>query len=361
MESAFSCNMETAIETLPIDVDALRALFVVERTALETERAAHTKTATERDRLAELNAKLEAIVSELRRAHFGRKSERIDDAQFALALEDLETAAAILQAAAAKAAGTTQPKRTPKPRTPRAEILAKLPREEVVIEPESTTCPCCSGALHKIGEDTSERLDKIPAQLRVIVTKRPKYACRNCEKNGADDVAGVIQAPAPARLIEGGLPTERFVADVMVSKYADHLPLYRQSQIIARGGVKIERATLAGWVGSGAAELQPLNARLVEMLKASPKLFADETRCPVLDPGRGKTKTGFLWALARDDRPPIFAWLRHAGGRQRSAGGRLRLRARPRRRACHQAARWLQGYPAGGWRSLPRPPSRGGL
>ena len=328
LESAFSCNMETAIETLPIDVDALRALFVVERTALETERAAHTKTATERDRLAELNAKLEAIVSELRRAHFGRKSERIDDAQFALALEDLETAAAILQAAAAKAAGTTQPKRTPKPRTPRAEILAKLPREEVVIEPESTTCPCCSGALHKIGEDTSERLDKIPAQLRVIVTKRPKYACRNCEKNGADDVAGVIQAPAPARLIEGGLPTERFVADVMVSKYADHLPLYRQSQIIARGGVKIERATLAGWVGSGAAELQPLHARLVEMLKASPKLFADETRCPVLDPGRGKTKTGFLWALARDDRPwggsdpPAVAYT-YAPGRGGPHGAKL--------------------------------------
>jgi transposase len=334
IESAFPCAMTTATESLPDDVDALRALIAAERATHAATTATHTSLVSmhaslvaEHKTLADLHAKLEQIVSELRRAHFGRKSERIDDNQLALALEDLEIAAATLQAAAVKAA-SAQTKRTPKPRTPRAEILAGLPRDEVVIEPESTKCPCCNGALHKIGEDTSERLDKIPAQLRVIVTKRPKYACRNCEKNGADDIAGIIQAPAPARLIEGGLPTERFVADVMVSKYADHLPLYRQSQINARGGVKIERATYAGWVGTGAAELGPLHARLVEMLKASPKLFADETRCPVLDPGRGKTKTGFLWALARDDRPwngelpPAVAYT-YAPGRGGPHGAKL--------------------------------------
>ena len=334
MESAFPCTMTRAPETLPDDVDALRVAIVAERAAHAATTATHTSLVSmhaslvaEHKTLADLHAKLEQIVSELRRAHFGRKSERIDDNQLALALEDLEVAAATLQAAAVKAAGA-QTKRAPKPRTPRAEILAKLPREEIVIEPESTICSCCNNALHKIGEDTSERLDKIPAQLRVIVTKRPKYACRNCEKHGADDVAGIVQAPAPARLIEGGLPTERFVADVMVSKYADHLPLYRQSQILARGGVSIERSTLAGWVGSGAAELQPLHARLVEMLKASPKLFADETRCPVLDPGRGKTKTGFLWALARDDRPwngelpPAVAYT-YAPGRGGPHGAKL--------------------------------------
>jgi transposase len=262
MESALSFAMTTAAETLPDDADALRALLVAERVALEIARAGHAAERTaramveathtslvsmhaslvaEHKTLADLHAKLEHIVSELRRAQFGRKSERINDNQLALALEDLEIAAATLQAAAAKAAGT-QTKRTPKPRTPRAEILAKLPREEVVIEPDSTSCSCCNSALHKIGEDTSERLDKIPAQLRVIVTKRPKYACRNCEKTGADDVAGIVQAPAPARLIEGGLPTERFVADVMVSKYADHLPLYRQSQINARHAVRMPPA-----------------------------------------------------------------------------------------------------------------------
>src|SRR6516164_4208450 len=98
-------------------------------------------------------------------------------------------------------------------------------------------------------------------------------------------------------------PTEAFVADVIVSKFADHQPLYRQSQILARHDVPIERSTLAQWVGSGAAELEPLYNHLVRSLKSSAKLFADETRCPVLDPGRGKTKSGYLWAIARDDRP----------------------------------------------------------
>ncbi len=172
-----------------------------------------------------------------------------------------------------------------------------------MIAPDAKTCPCCGGELHVIGEDTSKRLDKIPAKVRVLVTRRPKYACRSCEKTGADEVAGIIQAPAPARLIPGGLPTEALVADVVVSKHADHLPLYRQSQILARHGAKIERSTLAQWVGAAAAELTPLHDRLLLVLKASPKLFCDETRCPVLEPDNGRTKTGFMWAIARDDRP----------------------------------------------------------
>jgi transposase len=121
-----------------------------------------------------------------------------------------------------------------------------------VIEPESKTCPCCGGELHVIGEDVSKRLDVVPAQYRVLETHRPKFACRSCENNGADNVAGVIQAPAPARLIVGGLPTEVLVAQVVVSKHADHLPLYRQAQILARQGVEIERSTLAHWVGAAA-------------------------------------------------------------------------------------------------------------
>ena len=132
-----------------------------------------------------------------------------------------------------------------KPRTSRNESFEHLPHEDVVIEPDSKVCPCCNGDLHKIGEDVSKRLDKVPAQVRVIVTHRPKYGCRTCEKTGADEVAGIIQAPAPAHLIEGGLPTEAFIADVLVSKHADHIPLYRQSQILARIRVIIERSTLA--------------------------------------------------------------------------------------------------------------------
>jgi transposase len=128
--------------------------------------------------------------------------------------------------------------------------------------------------LHVIGEDRSERLDKIPAKYRVIVTRRPKYACRTCERTGADDTAGIIQAPAPPRLIEGGLPTEALVADIVVSKYAWHLPLYRQAQMMAAEGITIDRSTLAHWVGFAAFELMPVYDRLVASLKSSSKLFA---------------------------------------------------------------------------------------
>jgi transposase len=171
-----------------------------------------------------------------------------------------------------------------------------LPRVEMVVDIESPVCPCCSGPLHRIGEDVSERLDIVPAQVRVVVVRRPKYACRSCED-------GVVQAPAPARLIEGGLPTDATVAQVLVSKYADHLPLYRQAQIFARQGIDLDRSTLADWVGRAAFLLRPVHERLLETLKRSGKLFADETTAPVLDPGRGRTKTGQLFAYARDDRP----------------------------------------------------------
>ena len=295
-ESVLARSMTATADALPDDIGALCALILAER----AERAQFAERIAILERL---NTKLEYIVAELRRAHFGRKSERITDEQLALALDELETAAAKAEAEAEKADPERKAAGTRKRRASREDKLDHLPHEEVVIEPESKTCPCCGGELHAIGEDVSKRLDKVPAKVRVIVTRRPKYACRTCEKTGADEVAGIIQAPAPARLVEGGLPTEAFVADVVVSKYADHLPLYRQSQILARLGVKIERSTLAQWVGAASAELQPLHDHLLGRLKASPKLFCDETRCPVLDPGRGKTKTGYLWAVARDDRP----------------------------------------------------------
>ena len=178
----------------------------------------------------------------------------------------------------------------------------------MVVDIEDHSCPCCRNALHRIGEDCSERLDIIPAQLRVLVVRRPKYACRACEEV-------VVQAPAPARLIEGGLPTEATVAQVLVSKYADHLPLYRQAQIYARQGIALDRSTLADWVGRAAFMLRPVHERLLMTLKTSTKLFADETTAPVLDPGLGRTKTGQLWAYARDDRswcgsdPPGVAYV----------------------------------------------------
>ena len=209
----------------------------------------------------------------------------------------LVAAAAELEAAI----GPADPSPAPSPKRPAAvrnigHLPEHLPRIERVIERESTDCPCGCGEMDRIGEDRSERLDIVPAQLRVIVTVRPKYACRGCEQ-------GVVQVPAPARLIEGGLPTEGALAHVLVSKYADHSPLYRQAQIYARSGLDLDRSTLAGWVGKASFHLRPVADRLARHLKQSSKLFMDETRAPVLDPGRGKTKTGWLWALARDDRP----------------------------------------------------------
>ena len=166
----------------------------------------------------------------------------------------------------------------------------------MMVDIEDRPARAAASALHRIGEDIGERLDIVPAQFRVLVVRRPKYGCRACENV-------VVQASAPARLIEGGLPTEATVAQVLVSKYADHLPLYRQAQIYARQGVELDRSTLADWVGRAAFLLRPIHERLLATLKGSAKLFADETTAPVLDPGRGRTKTGQLWAYARDDRP----------------------------------------------------------
>jgi hypothetical protein len=191
--------MTTTADALPDDISALRALILAERAERLAERAEREQFAERIANLERLNAKLEYIVADLRRAHFGRKSERITDDQLALALDELETAAAKAEAEAEKADPERKAASTRKRRASRDEKLDHLPHEEVVIEPESKTCPCCGGELHAIGEDVSKRLDKVPAKVRVIVTRRPKYACRSCEKTGADEVAGIIQAPAPAR------------------------------------------------------------------------------------------------------------------------------------------------------------------
>ena len=295
-KSVILFGMNVSANDLPDDIVALKAMLLLAR-------AENAALASENLRFKTQNERFAHILRVLRRAHFGRSSEKISDDQLNLALEDVQTGFAVENAKAEKANDIVKRDAIRNRRINRGHLPTHLPRKEIVIEPPSKTCPCCGGDLHQIGEDCSERLDKVPATLRVLVTRRPKYACRACEKTGADDVVGIVQAPAPARLIEGGIPTEALVADVLVSKYADHTPLYRQSQIFARDGIIIDRSTLCHWVGFGAAELEPLHAHLTQHLMCSTKLFCDETRCPVLDPGRGKTKTGYLWAMARDDRP----------------------------------------------------------
>jgi transposase len=242
------------------------------------------------------NARLRQIIKELQRHRFGRRAETLPQDQLLLGLEEAEQVEAAGEEEKEQATPAERQARTAKRRVNRGALPAHLPRVEMVVDIEDHACPCCRNELHRIGEDVSERLDIVPAQLRVIVVRRPRYGCRACEEV-------VVQAAAPARLIEGGLPTEATVAQVLVSKYADHLPLYRQTQIWARQGINLDRSTLADWVGRAAWHLRPVHERLLARLKTSAKLFADETTAPVLDPGRGKTKTGQLWAYARDDRP----------------------------------------------------------
>ncbi|NVK16511.1 MAG: IS66 family transposase [Rhodobacteraceae bacterium] len=321
----------------PIDLSAIP----------EDQRDAVLAVLRERDVLREANKRLEHLVAELNQAVHGKRSERLSEDERQLAFEELEAAVAEVE--------TQQDEQAPPQASPRRAVrrnrgnLPKdLPRIEKVIEPASLDCPCGCGEMHRIGEDRTERLDIIPAQLRVVVTVRPKYACRACAE-------GVTQAPAPAHLIEGGLPTEGAIAHVLVSKFSDHLPLYRQSQILARSGIDIHRSTLADWVGTAAFHLGPVVDRLAEHLKGSGKLFMDETTAPVLDPGRGRTKTGYLWALARDDRgwggddPPgvVFTY----------APGRAGQNAEPILQGFNGILQ-LDGYT--GYNRLTRPSRKGG-
>jgi transposase len=267
--------MTVPTDSLPDDPDTLKAMLLAERTRAE---------------------RLEQIIKEMQRHRFGRRAETLPEDQLVLSLEEVEQTAAGEEADLEAKSPAEREVRASKRRANRGSLPSHLPRVEMVVDVEDRSCPCCRGVLHVIGEDRAERLDIVPAQFRVLVVRRPKYACRACE-----DV--VVQAPAPARLIEGGIPTEATVAQVLVSKYADHLPLYRQAQIYARQGVDLDRSTLADWVGRAAFLLRPVHERLLALLKGSTKLFADETTAPVLDPGRGRTKTGQLFAYARDDRP----------------------------------------------------------
>lgn len=288
---------------------ALKALLAQTQAALAEHQAALAQS-------EEARRRLEAIVGELRREKFGAKSERLSPDQYNLPLEDVEIAQGVLDAAQemaaaiikGKAGGTTRPHNRN-----RGQLPAHLPRVERIIEPDSTLCPCGCGEMRKIGEDVSERLDIIPAQLRVLITRRPKYACRRC-------LGAVVQAHAPEHVVPGGLPTEALIAQVVVAKFGDHLPFYRQAEIFARQGIRLDRASLGNWAGRACFHLRPIAEHLRRHLAAADRLFMDETTAPVLDPGRGQTKKGFFWAIASDDRghggtgPPIVLF-RYAPGR----------------------------------------------
>src|SRR5919205_561671 len=296
--------MSLALDELPRDPD--RLLQIVQQMAevaarqnasLASLRAEHDTVLAERDAAQAEAEKLRLLIRQLQRGRFGRRSERLDPDQLQLGLEDLEQTAAAAEAAQEELAARNSTPRAPRVRRRNLGSLpAHLPRVEVLVDVGDKSCPCCGGALHVIGEDASEMLDIVPAQLRVKVIRRPRYGCRACEE-------AVVQAPAPERPVTGGMATEALLAHVLVAKYGDFLPLYRQAQIFARQGIALDRSTLCGWVGRACWWLEPLWRLVRRHVMTSTKIFADDTRLPVLDPGRGRTKTGCLWGYAVDDRP----------------------------------------------------------
>jgi transposase len=243
--------------------------------------------------------RLRLVIARLQRLQFGRKSEKIERQieQLELQLEDLEARTAEERqqteqtlppaAAAVFATATRKPGRRPLP--------DHLPREVEMHEPQHEGCPACGGILSKLGEDVSEVLAYVPARFKVIRHVRPKLSCTKCD--------AIVQAEAPSRPIERGLAEPSLLAHVLVSKYADHLPLYRQAEIYAREGVELERSTLADWVGATSELLKPLHEALRRYVMSGHKLHVDDTPVPVLAPGAGKTKLGRLWTYVRDDRP----------------------------------------------------------
>ncbi len=236
-----------------------------------------------------------AQLAKLRRMQFGRSSEKIaaEIGQLELILEDLEEGEAARRASATQHAPSQS--RRDRRQAVRRPLPDHLPREAVVHHPGSV-CPGCGGTrFSKIGEDVTEVLDKIPARLKVIRHIRPKLSCRCCER--------IVQAPMPDLPIEKGRPGPGLVANVVVGKYLDGLPLYRQSAILAREGIEIERATLADWVGHVAWWVTPLAALIGAEVMAAPVLHTDDTPIAVLAPGNGKTRTGRLWAYVVDERP----------------------------------------------------------
>jgi transposase len=266
-----------------LDAAALRDLIIQQQEQLSS-------------RDAEIE-RLKLLIARLQRMQFGRKSERLtrDIEQLQLQLDDLEQNAAENRQRAKRASAPTAGASESKPKQRSRALPDHLPRETKIHEPAHKNCPDCGGKLEKLGEDVSEMLEYVPACFKVIRHVRPKLNCRKCDV--------IVQAAAPSRPIARGLAGPGLLAHVLVSKYSDHLPLYRQSDIYARQGIDLERSTLADWVGGTSELLNPLIEALRKYVLNTGKLHGDDVPVPVLAPGTGKTKVGRLWTYVRDDRP----------------------------------------------------------
>ncbi|WP_426038199.1 IS66 family transposase [Cypionkella sp. TWP1-2-1b2] len=240
------------------------------------------------------------------RAHrFGASSETADQLQLALEMSEIAIAAMTARLHLPENAPADKPKRKP--------IPDHIPRLEVGLIPANTACTNCGGKLRRLGEDVTEELECVPGRFIVNRIVRPRMACSGCDC--------FTQAPLPSRPIERGRPGPGLLAHVLVNKYADHLPLYRQSQIFDRDGLDIDRSTLADWVGKSTALLAPLADAIGRHVLAGQAIFADDTPVAMLAPGTGKTQTARLWAYSRDERPwgsaiPPASWYRFSSDRR---------------------------------------------
>jgi transposase len=273
--------------------------------------------------LAGREALIEQLIAEielLKRWRYGRSSEKLDEsASPQLPFEEPEAPSASPSAPAPASVrippqDSTQPElRAPAAARRTRALPAHLPRRTIIHRAPSCDCPACGARMRELGEDVSEQLGFVPGHFEVIRHVRPKLSCAQCSR--------IVQMPAPARPIDRAVPTAGLLAQVIVAKYADHLPLYRQAGIYRRAGVQLERATLASWVGQVADLLDPLVGALSAYVLAAEKLHADDTPIPVLDPGRGRTQTGRIWTYVRDDRPaagpdPPAVWYRYSPDRK---------------------------------------------
>jgi transposase len=275
-----------------LDPETLKALLI----------AKHNESIEQHKQLRSTSQQIEhlkLVIEKYRRMIFGRKSEKLtrELEQLELRLEELETTQEAEQAAE-QAQQPSSPDAGSKPRTSRARrkpLPEDLPREVIMHMPEHEWCPCCGGQLRQFGEDVSEQLERVPATYKVLRHVRPKFTCADCDR--------IVEAPAPSRPIAYGLPGPDLLAHVLVSKFGDHQPLYRQSEIFAREGIDLDRSTLAGWVGAASELVAPLVDQISKHVLAGSKIHGDDTPVPVLAPGNGRTKTGRLWTYVRDDRP----------------------------------------------------------
>src|ERR1700730_2258483 len=301
--SAADSGSETQLPDLDtLDVQSLKALILAKQAELES---------------------LKLLIVKLKRMHFGASSEKYDRdlQQLELRLEDLEANQASAELPPTVPA-TVACKQTAPLKPARRPLPTELPRETETIAPDQEACPDCGGTLRRLGEDVSETREYVPARFKVIRTVRPKLSCAGCSR--------IVQAPAPNRPIDRGLAGPGLLAHVLVAKYADHLPLYRQAEIYRREGIELDRSTLADWVGGASRILRPLVDALRKYVLGAEKLHGDDVPVPVLEPGNGKTKTGRLWTYVRDDRPACsmvvknFIYIRF-GYRERSTKNRCRL------------------------------------